>query len=784
MAESVRRLVAVMLTDIVGYSAITQRDEALALRLLEEHRRLVRPCLASHRGHEVKTIGDAFLVEFESALEAVECAIEIQRIFFDRNRKATGEQVDLRIGVHAGDVVHEQNDVYGDAINIVSRIEPLAEPGGICVTAPVFEQIRNKIHVRGTEIDSPVLKNIESPTVVYRLDLPWQKSPGRGVIPMVDRESELAALRRGLEEALRGKGRVVVLTGEAGVGKSRLAQEASAAAESHGFKALRSRALPGELSAPYFLWIDVANEYLRNAPAQLLYRVIGNSGAEIVKLVPELADRVGPTRSAVSTDPDEARIRFFDGVTQLFQSIAKESPLLVVFDDLQWADTASLRLLQYCARKLDGHRILLIATFRETDTDENAILLDVLSDLNRERLVDTLAVKKLSLKDVEQMIDAIVGGEHLPPDFGRLVFEKTGGNPFFVEEVLQSLVEEGQLTETRPGGKSPLPGDLRLPDTVRRVIRRRLSRIDAPTMNVLNVASVLGYDFSYELLQQVSEIEEGDLLKSLESAIERRIIEEGRHSAREVVHSFTDRQVHDLLYDEQSAIRRRKFHLKAAHALLTLAGSPTLAGAHELAFHFLEGNDLEHALQYSLLAADRAEAVYAREDTIRHLRLALEILEARPNDPLRASLAERLSRAEHHSGEIESCLRHIEEAAALYEKLGDRPALARAHLTAGTLYANAYYDDQAAVERFERARRVLEGLPENAELGRVYLQLAAYSDHGLPSRDSRARVLHALDIGTRLGDNSLAVDARFRLLWSIRSTGGIRCHGRSPNWRR
>lgn len=766
VSGGVRRLVAVMLTDIAGYSAITQRDEALALRLLDEHRRLVRPLLTASRGHEVKTIGDAFLVEFESALDAVECAIHIQRALLERNRKATVGRIELRIGIHAGDVIHTENDVFGDAINIVSRITPLADPGGLCVSGPVFEQVRNKIHLRGAELDSPSLKNIDTPIAVYRLELPWQKAPRRGSVPLVGRDSEVTSLRRSVDSAVRGTGRIVLLSGEAGVGKSRLAQESVATAAHLGFTVLQTRALPGDLSAPYAPWVEIAREYLRNAPPQLVYRVCGNYGGEIVKLVPELAERIGPTQPFPAPDADQARIRFFEGVTHLFQNIAKEAPLLLVVDDLHWADSASLRLLQYLARKLQGQRILMIGTYRETESEENTVLSDVLSDLNRERLAESIPVKKLGPKEVETMVGAIVGVERIAPEFSRLVFDKTGGNPFFVEEVLQSLSEEGVLGEAQRGGGMPPPSDLRLPDTVRRVIRRRLSRIDAQTLGVLQIASILGHDFSFETLQQVSDLPEEALLAGMEAALQTGVIEEGRGSRHQLVYSFSDRQVHDLLYDEQSAIRRRRYHLKAARALEGQGKEQTFASAHELAYHFLEGNELGEALRYSVLAADRAEAVFAREDADRHLRVALEILDARPDDALRASLLERLGANERLTGEIEASLRHAEEAAALFEKLGDKVGTSRAYRAAGSLYSNAYYDDRTAVDRFERAGKALEGLPERAELGQIYMHLAFSASRGLPSPASRAQLRQALDLGHRLGDQSLVIDAQIGLLWS------------------
>jgi adenylate cyclase len=165
-----------MFTDLAGYTALTQRNEALAMQLLEEHRRIVRPFFPKHNGREVKTIGDAFLVEFESALEATRCAFDIQQSLSELN---SGRQEDrrllVRVGIHLGDVIHDQNDVYGDAVNIASRIEPLASPGGICVTQQVYDQIKNKFEFPLTTLGQKTLKNVSEPVEVYKVILPWEK---------------------------------------------------------------------------------------------------------------------------------------------------------------------------------------------------------------------------------------------------------------------------------------------------------------------------------------------------------------------------------------------------------------------------------------------------------------------------------------------------------------------------------------------------------------------------------------------------------------------------------
>jgi len=177
VAEGERRLAAIMFTDIVGYTSLTQKDEALSMQLLEEHRKLVRPFFPKHNGREVKTIGDAFLVEFASALEAVRCAFDIQQSMHEMNNGRMSEkQVQLRIGVHVGDVIHTQRDVYGDAVNVANRIEPLATPGGICVSGQVYESIKNKFEFPLVSIGKKELKNVGEPMEVFRVIMPWEST--------------------------------------------------------------------------------------------------------------------------------------------------------------------------------------------------------------------------------------------------------------------------------------------------------------------------------------------------------------------------------------------------------------------------------------------------------------------------------------------------------------------------------------------------------------------------------------------------------------------------------
>jgi len=176
IAAEQRRLAAIMFTDMVGYTALSQRNEALALELLEEHRRILRSIFPRFNGTEIKTIGDAFLVEFQSALEAAQCSLEIQRTLAKRNPDVSAERrIEIRIGIHVGDVVHREGDVYGDGVNIASRIQPVAGIGGICISVDVERQIHHALDARFEKLAPVELKNVEVPMDLFRIVLPWER---------------------------------------------------------------------------------------------------------------------------------------------------------------------------------------------------------------------------------------------------------------------------------------------------------------------------------------------------------------------------------------------------------------------------------------------------------------------------------------------------------------------------------------------------------------------------------------------------------------------------------
>jgi class 3 adenylate cyclase/tetratricopeptide (TPR) repeat protein len=757
VAEGSRRLSAVMLTDLVGYTSLTQRDEAAALRVLEEHRGIVRPLLSDHSGREVKTIGDAFLVEFDNALDAARCAIAIQRALHERNSRTPGARVELRIGLHVGDVVHQNGDIYGDAVNLVSRVEPLAEPGGICLSGAVYDQVRNKIALPLAPMGATSLKNVEVPVHLYRVELPWSVTSLARETPWVSRPTEQETLRQAVERAGRGEGSVVLLVGESGIGKTRLADETIRSAEKVGFRALRGRAFPGELATPYSHWVGMVREFLHDAPPQLVYKVSGTVAGEVAKLVPELTEKVGPTPPSPSGDAESARARFYEGVTQFFLNVAKEDPLLLLFDDLQWADPASLRLLQYAAQSVSDHRLLLLGTYQAPGADPASPLEEVVRDLRKNRLLTTVSVPRMDRGSVGTMIEKTFGEIEVSEEFRALVHERTGGNPFFVEEVLRSLVEEGAIYRTEAAGwERKEIEEIGIPKTVRDVVKQRFNRLDEPTQATLRVAAVLGVEFPVEILREVAGVDEERLIEQLERVVRVGLLEERRVASRLLAFSFTDPQLREILYDEMLSLRRVRYHRRAAESLEKLAGNRREEFATDLAYHFREGQEATKARDYSVLAAEQWAKVYGFDEAERRYRTALELLEEAPDNRVRARLLDGLGRTHHALGRSDLAVGEWEAAIRLYEagdearkagwlcrELADLVRL-RPDLAPGT--------PGRIEELLEAGRRLLESVPPSRELAMLYGVWSMRLHEQGRTLEARAMVEKALEVSRAIGD--------------------------------
>lgn len=636
-----------MFTDLVGYTTQTQEDESAALSLLHKHAEMLRPIFARHGGREVKMIGDSFLVEFSSALNASLCAVDVQTTSYEHNVANPSNKIVLKIAIHVGDVVYRGADVFGDAVNIASRIESGASPGSICISQQVYDQVWNKIDHPITGLGKQELKNVQVPVEVYRIVLPWEKeangSESRKVLPLVDRVNELGTLKMMLEKATRGEGNLVFVAGEAGVGKTRLADELAALAKEMHVMTLYGRCSRREGKAPYAPWVEIIREFMRDNPAQLLLKVVGNRGAEVAKLVPEVTASLGPVSVASSGSMDQDRLRLIDAATQTVVSVSKERPLLLVIDDINWADIGSLDLLTSVARQTKNQRVLIVAIYRASEVEEDSSLFGFLYQAKREKLGETLALKGFGPEDTGLMIVEVLGQMTVDKELRDLVHSKTDGNSFFIEELVRSLVDQGTLFRTAQGWERKPMSQLEVPSDVRAVMKQRLTKLDQESLDVLSAASVASSgsrEFSFDLLRAVTGLDKNSLRTVMERILKTRLIKEARTANGGPGFSFADAGMRDAVYDGMALPTRGRYHLKTAQAIEELYKSRPEDAYGVLVHHYRRGTDQAKSLEFAIKAAERASRLCARGEAVRYLKVALEALVDSPDEWLEFSRRE------------------------------------------------------------------------------------------------------------------------------------------------
>ncbi len=535
--------------------------------------------------------------------------------------------------------------------------------------------------------------------------------PPRLRTPLVGRSAELERLQVAYEAAARGEGgRLFLLAGETGVGKTRLVQEAGIHARAQGGLFLEGRYLWGA-NTPYGAWVEALRPGLRALARQDLAGSLGPYATEISRLFPELAELFEPLPQPGSLGEEEQRLRLFDGVAELLRHLSQRVPTLLFLDDLHWA--SQMALLVHVARRLDGYRVLVVGAYREQDFSEQPTLVRARAELHRARLFTPMTLSHLCEEDPARLL-ADAFDDDVAARLGEAVYSRTHGNPFFVEEVLRSLVERGAVRPSDGGWEVLDQSLVAVPESVKLAVAERVARLGERTAEILAQAAVLGQEFSLPALAHTTDLPEEELTREVERAVSAGLLADRSVLAQER-YGFRDDQVHEVLYASTFAPRRQRYHRRAGRAIETLHAADLEPHLEALALHFTQGHEPEKAAHYSYRAGEKARRLFVWARCLDLYRTALELYEELGGHAEeRAAACERLGDVSYKSAiEAPRGVGYFQQALALYEQLGNRHRVATIHSQLGREHissANLGVRDQVkALEHFHLARRILEG---------------------------------------------------------------------------
>ena len=572
---------------------------------------------------------------------------------------------------------------------------------------------------------------------------------GRGVF--VGREPELEELGSGLSAALAGRGRLFLLAGEPGIGKSRLAEEVARQARAQGARVLFGRCWEAGGAPAYWPWVQLLRTYVEQSEPDSLRSELADAAGDVAQIVPELR-KLFPDLPIPALETEGARFRLFDSTARFLRNAAATQPLVIVLDDLHAADEPSLLLLQFLAGELVGSPMLVLGTYRDVDPTVHDPLGGVLVELTREQVTHRIKLSGLTRADIARYIE-LGSGEPAPAELVAAIHTETEGNPLFVGEVARLLAAEGGLAELDADSLWTLG----IPQGVREVIGRRVGRLSAECGRVLTLASVLGREFGLAALARLSELSDDELLDVLDEAIEARVLASVPGSVGHL--RFAHALIGQTLYEQLTTPRRVQLHRRAGEALEAMYERDREPHVSELAHHFFEaapGGDLDKAFDYTRRAAGRALSLLAYEEAARFYRLAVQALEleqrAEPGEKcaLLLSLGEALARA----GNTPEAQDTYIAAADLARASTLRTQLARAALGYGGRFPWLRAgDDERLVPLLEEA---LDALGDAEPILRVRLLArlagALRDEPLLERRSSLSR--EAVEIARRLGDPS------------------------------
>jgi class 3 adenylate cyclase/tetratricopeptide (TPR) repeat protein len=678
-------VLTIMMTDVVGSTALRRtRGDRDADDMLGVQAAIVREQVTVFGGQVRKSLGDGFLISFPTAAAAVQSAAAIQDALLEHNTADPRRAVEIRIGIHTGQVTERDGDLLGQAVHVAARVMAEAVGGEILITDEVRKHAEPQLDY--SFLDSGLFWLRGFPELWRLYELSWNDT-SVGVVrpsavpaqltPYVGREAERAHLRRLVDDTLGGHGRLALVAGEPGVGKSRLVAEIGDVAQARGMRQLTGHCVEMSGAPPYLPYVEIIEQVINSPQSSLeLWKALGDVAAEIARIAPALRRAFPNIPPPVELPAELARRYVWNNFGSFIGRAAQGQPLLLVLEDLHWADESTVLLTEYLAPLLPEMPVLVLGTHRDIEVDLQHPLARLIGQLGRRRLVERVNLRRLSFDGVGAMLRSLAE-QPVPEQLVHVIDRETEGNPFFVEEVYLHLVESGVLLDAHGRVRADLQVDeVSVPESIRLVLGQRLGRLAESTREVLVAAAVSGRAFASELVGEVAEAGPDQLFDAFDEAERARLITSGK-AAGELM--FSHELIRQTLLSGASAIKREQLHLQAATAISRLYSDDLEAHAGELAYHLSHAGrsaDRASLVHYLTLAGERAFDAAAFDDAVGYFGKALSLM---PNDRQlgRAQLLERLAMALRNVGRWEDALRTMNDALDRYEMLGQVEAIGR-----------------------------------------------------------------------------------------------------------
>ena len=776
----------VLVCDLVGSTAQrTSLGDDAADELAMVLEQMLRHAVARYHGSVSKSTGDGLQAIFDAASDALNAAVDMHQSTELRNRGVPpSQQLVLRIGVSAGDIRFLANDWHGTPMVEAVRLESAAEPGSIFVS----NLARLMAGSRGGHVYEPVgeleLKGLE-PITAFRV--PWtpladdsrtspepRDVPTSGPIPLPGRLAltprggvvgytrELTLIKEALARTASHEGlEVLLISGEAGQGKTTLAGEAARAAFDDGACVLFGHC-EEDLATPYQLFAEALGHYVLHAPEAPLLDHVERFGSGLPRLTSALAARVPSLPAAPTTDAETERFLVFAAVVGLLADASEDQPMVLVLDDMHWADRASLLLLRHLCATAVKARVLILGVFRDSELSSAPALLETLAELRRHAPVGRLELRGLDESGVVELMERLAGhplGDS-ETELGHAVYHETDGNPFFVNQVLRHLVETGAIYQDSAGRWSAddaVVARVPLPESVHEVVGGRVVRLGDQTERLLKIASVIGRDFDLDLLARAAGSPDDVVVDALDGAATAALV---RETGTPGHYQFAHTLIQHTLYEDLGPTRRAYVHRQVAVALEDLCAGTPGDRVGELARHWTNASGTEtasKAIRYSREAGDAALSALAPSDALRHYAnaLALYASDATEDPLLTIDLAIGLGTAQRQVGDP-AFRATLLDAARRSVLVDDTQRLVAAALaTHRGLFSNFGAIDAERIAIFEQAlARVSIAEPARTLILAMYcLEIVV----GMPLERRQELADEALAIASSTGDAAVTV---------------------------